>query len=177
MINVANKITIVRLLLVPLFISFVLYAKWEMALLVFILAAISDGLDGYIARRFKQRTELGTVLDPIADKILILSAFISFSVVKIFPGSERLPLYVPIVIISRDAIIVLGAVLIQFIKGKIEIRPTAIGKVTTFFQMITVISILMKLSVSPLLWNIAVAFTIFSGTDYIIKGARVFNEK
>ena len=86
-------------------------------------------------------------------------------------------IYVPIVIISRDAIIVLGAVLIQFIKGKIEIRPTAIGKVTTFFQMITVISILMKLSVSPLLWNIAVAFTIFSGTDYIIKGARVFNEK
>lgn len=177
MINVANKITIVRLLLVPFFISFVLYSKWEMALAIFVLAAISDGLDGFIARRFKQRTELGTVLDPIADKILILSAFISLSVVKTFPGFVKLPLYVPIVIISRDAIIVLGTVLAHFIKGKIEISPTRLGKVTTFFQMITVISILMKLHISPLLWNIAVAFTIISGTDYIIKGARVFNEK
>lgn len=174
--NLANKITIFRILLIPFFIAFILYSKWEAALIIFIIAAVSDGIDGYLARALKQRTELGRVLDPIADKILILSAFISFCVVKDLPAAVKPPYYVPIVIISRDAIIILGALLIYFIKGKIEIKPTVISKITTFLQMITVISILLKLAVSGILWNIAVGFTVYSGLDYIIRGSKLLNE-
>lgn len=175
--NLANKITIFRIVLIPLFIAFILYSRWEIALIIFIVAAASDGIDGYIARIGKQRTELGRILDPIADKILIVSAFICLSVGRGLPASVKPPLYVPIVIISRDAIIVLGALLIYFLKGTLEVKPTLISKITTFLQMITVISILLKLAVSPLLWNIAVGFTICSGADYIIKGSRLLSEK
>ena len=175
--NLANKITILRILLVPFFIALVLYSKWELALLVFFVASITDAIDGYIARATKQRTELGKILDPIADKLLILSAFICVGVVKDMPLSIKPPLYVPIIIISRDAIIILGALLIYHIRGKLEVRSTLISKITTFFQMITVISILLKLGISPLLWNLAVGFTICSGVDYVIKGTRLLNEK
>ncbi len=174
--NLPNKITILRILLIPFFISFILYSKWEMALIIFIIAAVSDGIDGYLSRTLKQRTELGKVLDPIADKLLILSAFISLSVVNDLPAAIKMPYYVPIVIISRDAIIVLGALLIYFIKGKIELKPTIISKITTFLQMITVISILLKLAVSGILWNVAVAFTVYSGVDYVIRGSRLLND-
>lgn len=175
--NLANKITILRILLIPFFIAFILYSKWNMAIFVFILAAITDGIDGYIARTTKQRTKLGRILDPIADKLLILSAFICFSVIKDLSPNLKPPPYVPVIIISRDAIIVLGVLLIYFIKGQLEIKPTLISKITTFFQMAAVISILLKLAISPLLWNIAVGFTITSGIDYIIKGSRLLNEK
>ncbi len=175
--NIANKITILRILLVPLFIAFTLYSRWEAALVIFVIAAVSDGIDGYIARAAKQKTELGKILDPIADKLLILSAFICLSVVKGVPPELKLPPYVPIVIISRDAIIVLGALVIYLIKGSLEIRPTLISKVTTFFQMLTVVSVLLKLALSPVLWNIAIVLTILSGIEYVMKGNKVLNGK
>ena len=175
--NLANQITILRILLIPFFISFILYSKWELALLVFIIAAISDAVDGYIARTIKDKTKLGKVLDPIADKLLILSAFICLSVAKQLSPSVKPPLYVPITIISRDAIIVLGAVLIYFVKGDLVVKPTLISKITTFFQMATVIGILLRFPLSPLLWNIAVGFTICSGVDYVIRGSRYLNDK
>jgi len=175
--NLANKITVLRILLIPLFIALILYSKWDLALVVFIAAAITDCIDGYIARVTKHRNELGKILDPIADKLLIVSAFICLSVVNNLPPSVKPPYYVPIIIISRDAIIVLGAAIIYFIKGRLEIKPTMLSKVTTFFQMATVISILLKLEMSPLLWNIAVVFTLFSGIDYVIKGSRFLNGK
>lgn len=175
--NIANKITIFRILLTPLFITFILYSKWDLALLVFFMAAISDAVDGYVAREFSQRTELGRILDPIADKLLILSAYICFSVTPNLPIHLRLPVYVPIIIISRDAIIVLGVLITFFVKKELEIKPTMIGKVTTFFQMATVIAILLKTPVSPVLWNITIALTVASGTDYIVRGSRFLNEK
>ena len=173
--NFANKITISRILFIPFFIAFILYSEWKLALGVFILAAVSDAIDGYLARISKQRTELGKILDPIADKLLILSAFICLSVAKGLSPAVKPPLYVPIIIISRDAIIVLGAMLIYFIKGRLEVRPTLISKITTFLQMVTVISILLGFTFSPILWNIAVGFTILSGIDYIIKESRFLN--
>ncbi|MGB2705345.1 MAG: CDP-alcohol phosphatidyltransferase family protein [Candidatus Omnitrophota bacterium] len=175
--NIANKITIVRILLIPFFIAFPLYGNWEAALVIFIIAAVSDGIDGYIARTTKQRTELGKILDPIADKFLILSAFICLSVVKGVPPELKLPPYVPIAIISRDAIIILGALLIFLIKGNLEIKPTPAGKITTFFQMLTVIAVLAKFAFSPILWNVTVALTILSGAQYVVKGNRILNEK
>jgi len=175
--NLANKITILRLLLIPFFIAFILYSRWNLALMVFIVAAASDALDGYIARKTRQRTELGRILDPIADKLLILSAFICLSTAKGLSPSVRPPIYVPVVIISRDAIILIGALLVYLIKGKLEVRPTMVSKITTFFQMITVVSVILRLAVSPVLWNLAVGFTVASGLDYVIRGSRMLNGK
>lgn len=175
--NMANKITIFRILLTPFFIALVLYSKWEFALVVFVIAAISDGVDGYIARHWSERTEIGKVLDPVADKLLILSAFIVLSVNRHLLLPLKFPLYVPVIIISRDGIIILGAILNNIIKGRLAIKPTVLSKITTFLQMVTVPSVLLRLSVSPILWNIAVLFTVISGVDYVIKGSVFLNEK
>lgn len=172
--TLANRITILRILLVPFFIALILYSKEKLAFIVFSIAAISDMLDGHIARVTKQKTELGRILDPLADKILLLSAFICLSVIH---SPVSFPRYVPIIIISRDAIIVLGVFLVYFLKGNIKINPTALGKVTTFFQMITIVSVLLRFNFSPYLWNTAVIFTIISGINYVMIGMRLLNDK
>jgi len=175
--TLANKITISRILLIPFFIGSVLYSNLTFAFIVFVIAAISDGVDGFVARATGQRTELGKVLDPIADKLLILSAFICLSVTPRLSPSLKLPPYVPIIIISRDAIILLGVLLIYFIKGKFDPKPTFISKATTFLQFLTVVSILLGFPLSVILWNITVGFTVVSGADYIVKGSRMLNER
>lgn len=179
--NLANKISIVRILLVPFFIWAIVYYSPEhdylrfVALGIFGLAVLSDALDGYLARVLKQRTTLGTFLDPIADKLLLIAAFISLSVVNNLPASLKLPPWVPIIVVSRDVIILLGAVVIFLVSGGIEISPSPLGKVTTFFQMATIISVLLKYPRSNYIWTLAVALTILSAIDYIIRGARLLN--
>ncbi len=175
--NLATKITVSRILLIPFFIAFILYGKWTLAIIIFAVASLTDGIDGYIARKTKKRTELGTILDPIADKVLIISAFICLSVSKALPPYMKPPTYVPIIVISRDAIIMLGSLLIFLMKSRIEVKPTMISKITTAFQMITVLTVLMRFSLAPLIWNIMIVFTMWSGFDYIIKGSRLLNEK
>jgi cardiolipin synthase len=175
--NIANNVTLIRIMLVPFFIMAVIYSRWKMALVIFFVAAITDLLDGIIARSFNQKTELGKILDPIADKLLIVSAFICLSVSENLPPSLRLPAYVPIIVISRDALIGLGSLVIHLTKGSLKIKSTMIGKVTTFFQMATVLSVLLRLGISAVLWNIAVFFTLFSGVDYIHKGVKQLYEK
>ena len=176
MMNLANKITISRIILTPIFIMAIVYSRMDIALVFFALAIISDGLDGFIARTFNQKTILGTILDPVADKILLISAFICLSVLSSLPAALRLPPYVPIIVISRDAIIVLGSVIIHVIKGDVKIEPSFWGKFTTFLQMMTIVSILVKFTYSEAVWNIATVLTIISGADYMIKGSRVLSE-
>lgn len=174
--NLANKISIARIILIPFFIAAIVYSRMDIALVLFILAIISDGADGLIARALKQKTELGTILDPMADKLLLISAYICLTLVNSIPAHLKLPPYVPIIVISRDAIIVLGSVTIYFIKGNLKISPSVIGKITTFFQMITIVSILVQFKYSFIIWNIAVLLTIMSGMDYVIKGSRLLSE-
>ncbi len=175
--NLANKITIARILLIPLFIAFMLYSKLDLAIIVFLIAVISDAVDGYIARASRQKTKLGAMLDPIADKILIISAFVCLVFVKDLPYTMRIPPYVLIIVISRDAIILLGAVIIYMLKGDIDIKPSPLGKITTFLQMLTVIFILTQLKYSGLIWNVMIAFTVISGFEYILRGSRVLSER
>lgn len=174
--NLANKISIARILLIPFFISSVVYSRLDLALAFFTLAIISDAADGFIARTLKQKTQLGTILDPIADKLLLMSAYICFSVVSNLPQYLRLPAYVPIIIISRDAIIVLGSIMIYVVKKDIKISPSAIGKVTTFFQMLTIVCILVKFHHAHLVWNITIFMTVLSGIDYIVKGSKLLGD-
>jgi cardiolipin synthase (CMP-forming) len=174
--NLANKISIARIILIPFFIAAVVYAKMDLALLFFLIAVVSDGVDGFVARTLKQKTQLGTILDPIADKMLLISAYICLSVVGTIPQHLRLPPYVPIIIISRDVIIVLGSVIVYLLKGDIKVSPSIIGKITTFFQMMTIVCILVRFEHSNLIWNIAVILTILSGIDYIVKGSRMMGD-
>ena len=174
--NLANKITLARVILIPFFIAAIVYSKLRIALFIFILAVISDAADGFIARTLKQKTELGTILDPVADKLLLISAYICLALAGSIPSDIRLPAYVPLVIISRDVIIVLGSILIHVVTGNLKVAPSAVGKITTFFQMITIVSILVQFKYSFVLWNIAVLFTILSGVDYVVKGSRLFGQ-
>lgn len=175
--NLANKITIARILLIPFFVALVLYSRIDLALWVFLLAVLSDALDGYIARTWKQKTKLGALLDPVADKFLIISAFVCLVFVRGLPLIIKLPPYVPIVVISRDIIIVLGVILIYITKGDIEVRPSILGKITTFLQMLTIIFVLAQFKYAVFLWNIMVVSTVISGVEYVREGSKVLSER
>lgn len=175
-VTLANKISILRIILIPFFITAAAYSRMDIALIIFMLAVISDGADGFIARTFNQKTQLGTILDPVADKLLLISAYICLSIVGNIPQYLKMPPYVPILVISRDAIIVIGSIIVYVIKGNIKIAPSILGKVTTFFQMMTIVSILVKFNYSYIVWNTAVFFTIASGLDYVMKGSKFLSE-
>ncbi|MFC1570328.1 CDP-alcohol phosphatidyltransferase family protein [Candidatus Omnitrophota bacterium] len=175
--NWANRITILRIVLVPVFIAAILYAEFGLAIIIFVIAAFTDALDGYIARVRKEKTRLGAIMDPIADKLLIVSAFISLSMVAGLPAYLKMPFYVPIIVISRDVLILLGALIIYLNNGSLNIKPTIVGKVTTFFQMLTIISVLLQFIYSSWIWNATVVLTIISGLDYIRIGSGQMHGK
>ncbi|MFC1621658.1 CDP-diacylglycerol--glycerol-3-phosphate 3-phosphatidyltransferase [Candidatus Omnitrophota bacterium] len=176
--NLANRITLFRILIIPFFIASVLYYGDTkpylrfVALAIFALAAFSDAIDGGIARSRNQVTELGVMLDPIADKLLIASAFIALSIVKSIPQDFRIPAWAVLVVLTRDIIIVIGSMIIYFLKGEIKIKPSWLGKVTTFFQMIAILGILVTFKYNKFFIYPAVFFTILSGIDYIWRGSK-----
>src|SRR5437867_1752553 len=145
----ANKITIFRILLIPFFVVEVLYyvkAGNELhrllAILSFAVAAICDGVDGYIARRYNQRSELGAILDPLADKLLLVSGIVLLSFT--WPYFDTVPLWLTCTIIGRDVLILIGLVVIQITVGKVAVKPHVIGKIATVLQMSVVLWILLK---------------------------------
>ncbi|MBU1007328.1 MAG: CDP-diacylglycerol--glycerol-3-phosphate 3-phosphatidyltransferase [Candidatus Omnitrophica bacterium] len=180
--NLANKITVFRILLIPFFIASLLYytdAKSYLRLVafaIFAIAAFTDAIDGGIARSRNQITELGTVLDPIADKLLISSAFISLSAIKSVPPELRMPAGVVLAVITRDMIIVIGSLIIYFLKGNITIKPSWLGKVTTFFQMLAILMMLAVFRYNKFFVYPAVFFTVLSGIDYIWRGSKQLND-
>lgn len=172
--NLANRISIARIISIPFFVASIIYSRLDIALVFFILAVISDAADGFIARTLKQKTRLGTILDPLADKLLLLSAYVCLSIVTSLP--QHLPAYVPIIVISRDVFIVIGSVVVYFISGDLKVSPSIVGKVTTFFQMMTIVSILVQCRYSYIIWNITVVLTVISGIGYLIQGSRLVGE-
>lgn len=185
--TLANKITIFRILLIPLFIWLTLdyirdyqhndSREWQrlVACLVFVVASLSDAVDGYIARRYNQKSELGSFLDPLADKALLVSALVLLSVRFKAPAPfPALPLWLPILVISRDAILLAGTVLIHMLAGKATSRPRLVGKCATFFQMLTLGWVLLKIDWPPYQWPVYAAgfFTLVSGVWYIFDGIQ-----
>ena len=175
--NVANKISTFRILSVPFFIACLVYYSPEkvylknLALVIFVLGVISDGLDGYIARKAKLQSKAGLILDPLGDKLLLMSAFIFLS--PICRLGLKFPLWVSFIVISRDLIIILGAVVIYMVKQNIDVHPTKWGKLTTIFQMFSVVGILLQWKLAIFIWWPAVIFTIVSGIDYIKRGFKI----
>jgi cardiolipin synthase (CMP-forming) len=173
-INVPNFITVVRILLTPLFVIFLLRDMFQIAILIFTIAGISDGLDGFIARYFNQRTELGAYLDPIADKFLLIASFVTLGVQQHIPG------WLTVIVISRDIVIVMGIAVLTVMDIKIRIHPTLVSKVTTFVQLFTVFLTLLypEMPSEPLtkyvmFWVTAVLTTI-SGLHYMMLGLNTF---
>jgi CDP-diacylglycerol--glycerol-3-phosphate 3-phosphatidyltransferase len=175
--NFANKISTFRILSVPFFIASIIYyephrsyLRW-VALSIFLLGVLSDAVDGYIARKAKQYSKAGLVLDPLGDKLLLMSAFICLSLKPEL--TFKFPLWVTFIVISRDMIILLGALVIYIVKQNIDVFPTRWGKLTTTFQMAAVISVLLQLPFSYIFWWLAVLFTVISGIDYVKRGFKI----
>ncbi|MBM3245902.1 MAG: CDP-diacylglycerol--glycerol-3-phosphate 3-phosphatidyltransferase [Candidatus Omnitrophica bacterium] len=176
--NFANKISTFRILSVPFFIATLIYYSPQrdylrfLALGIFCLAVISDAVDGYIARKSGQQSQAGLVLDPLGDKLVLVSAFICLYLIDNFPLGIKFPLWVTLIVVSRDALILLGAVVVYMVRQHINISPTRWGKLTTIFQMSSVIAVLLQLRFAYLFWWTAVFFTLISGADYVKRGFK-----
>jgi len=132
LINIANCLTALRVLLVPLFAYLMIVDKEKEALAVFVACGLTDGLDGILARRLRQRTLVGAYLDPIADKILMATAFIVLAYLRV------VPLWLTVLVISRDLFILVGSSLYLLLIDSSDIRPTALSKLNTAVQVLTV---------------------------------------
>src|SRR5438876_6897222 len=141
-ITLPNVLTIVRMALIPVFVSLLFYQKFLLALGVFVFAGITDGLDGLLARRFQQQSPLGRILDPIADKMMLVTSFVVLSMRNVFPTPLPkhlpIPFWVSITVISRDVFILVGAAAINMVTGFRSFQPSLPGKVSTVVQIITV---------------------------------------
>lgn len=171
--NLPNCITLVRILLVPLLAIFLLEGDYDNAFIVFVIAGLSDALDGFLARLLKQKTNFGAVLDPIADKSLLITAFVMLAVVGIIPG------WLTVLVVSRDVIIMVGIGILMFNQRGVRIKPSYISKATTFMQLATIAFFLGYKYMTPLLWlerPLIVAtglLTILSGAHYITIGFSI----
>ncbi|NBO63876.1 MAG: CDP-alcohol phosphatidyltransferase family protein [Acidobacteria bacterium] len=176
--TVANLLTILRLALVPVFVGTVFYQHFRIALAIFFVAAVTDGLDGLVARTFNQKTPLGEILDPIADKLLLVSAFVVLSIQGVSPTTV-LPTWLTAAVITRDILILLGALIVNFTTGLNRFPPSLPGKVNTLIQVITVVIFLalkvipqssipfsLPLLLSPL-YYLTFGMALFSGLHYI----------
>src|SRR5581483_1427195 len=168
--NIPNSLTILRILLIPVYVGFLVYERYDHALLVLLLAGLTDGLDGTIARVANQRTRLGAFLDPLADKLLLTSGFVTLAVMHLIPS------WIAIVVVSRDLILMAGTVLAQVTDSQVDISPTILGKGTTLFQLAYIILAVFLVSrqmdlgvLRPLLYAM-VALTLTSGFHYLYRG-------
>jgi len=173
--GLANWLTTLRILLIPVFVTLLVYRRATEALLVFCLASLTDLLDGYIARSQGRQTRLGAFLDPVADKLLMTSAFVTLTYLKV------IPFWIAAVVVSRDLVLSAGVLVIHVAGGTVHPAPSLIGKLSTVFQMATVLAAMIAfyfgaLQALPrlLAWVTAV-FTVASGLQYIVQGLKQIN--
>jgi cardiolipin synthase (CMP-forming) len=172
--GLANWLTVLRILLVPIFVTLLVYRSPGYAILVFAAAALTDLLDGWVARRHGLQSRLGAFLDPLADKILLTASFVTLT------WLQFIPFWIAAVVLSRDAFLALGTVLLHMVGARVYPRPSWAGKAATFCQILTVLAGLLAFYWGlrhvwpPLLW-VAAAFTLISGLQYLVQGMRFAN--
>jgi len=170
LLNIPNFLTLCRLGAIPIFLSFLSRHRYTEALYVFAAAAVTDGLDGTVARWFDSRTEIGAFLDPFADKLMLLSAFVVLTVEQDLPG------WLLSVVAIRDVVIVGGYLMIAFFTNeRMPVRPSYVGKLSTVLQLACVIATLLRIGVTwPNYWYgllyFTVAVTALSGVHYMYRG-------
>jgi cardiolipin synthase len=173
MLNLPNALTLLRIVVIPAFLIVLTDGRHGLALVLLIAAGITDAADGAIARLTHQKTTLGAYLDPLADKLLLVSAFITLAFLN------QVPLWLTVLVISRDAVIVTGFFLLFVLTQRtMEIRPSAFGKAATFFQLFSVIAVLTRLAgvaglgtrtLMPLFVVTGVVTTV-AGLQYMYRG-------
>jgi cardiolipin synthase (CMP-forming) len=179
----ANQLTILRIVFVPVFIILLVYHEMGWALATFVLAGLTDVLDGIIARRFGQKTSIGAVLDPIADKLLMASSILILSLPQM-EFHNTIPRWLLIVIIFRDVFILLVSLIVVLMVGWRVFTPSPYGKISTFMQVLTVLAVLytnwqgLILPELNILFYMTGLMTAFSGIHYLVRGLRQwhFNE-
>lgn len=165
--TIANVITGIRIILAPIFVIYLLQDRLLTALLVFALAGLSDGADGLVARVFNQKSRLGAYLDPLADKLLLVAAFVVLGV------RGLAPVWLAVAIISRDVLILLGVMMLFVNRMEITVKPSYLSKINTFFQLVTVAVVLaggqfpILSRIAPYVFILTGFFTISSGLHYM----------
>jgi len=175
--NIPNILSLLRIVLTPVLVIFLMEGSYSKALVVFVISGLSDGLDGFLARTLKQQTKLGAYLDPIADKALLTSSFLTLAIMGTLPG------WLTVIVISRDCIILLGLAVLSMMSISFEIHPAFISKVTTMLQLLTVLMVLAVRGLAGggeyhgmyLLYWVTALFTFLSGLGYLIRGIRLIN--
>jgi len=177
--TIPNAITVARVLLVPPFVLLLLRGHEAGALALFAAAAISDFVDGFLARRLRQQTPIGAFLDPLADKLLAVTAFILLAVRQVLPD------WLAVIVVSRECVILMGMVLLHMLAVRVEIAPSRVGKWNTALQLATVCAALLVRLIAPSSWTpllapgLAVLYvataatTIISGLQYLFRGLRL----
>jgi cardiolipin synthase len=174
-ITIPNLITLLRILLTPLFIIFLIQGSYHKALFVFLLAGISDLADGLIARTWHQKSRLGSYLDPLADKVLMAASFVTLSIYR------EIPSWLTVVVISRDLALGFGVLIFRLADIPLEVRPSLAGKWTTTFQVSTVFLVLIG-KIWPIPYKVLLTFfyvtgalTTITGIHYLYNGIRMMN--
>jgi cardiolipin synthase (CMP-forming) len=171
--NIPNTLTILRIIIIPVFVTAIIYGEYRTALYLFVAAALTDMLDGLVARLTDQKTPLGTFLDPLADKFLLVTTFILFAI------HDWIPTWLAIVVISRDLIVVIGWFLLYMITHNSKVEPVALGKVAIALQLILLAYVLLSINMQSLpappnaLLFMTAAVTCISGLHYIYKGFKL----
>ena len=191
-VTLPNLLTVVRMFLIPLFVICLYYQRFGWALALFVVAGLTDGLDGMLARRFDQKSQLGTILDPIADKLLLVTSFVTLSMPSIMepsalvqphPRHLPVPFWVTAAVISRDIFIVVGAAAINVVTGFRGFRPSLLGKANTVVQ-ITAITIILVAArfpalrgyVLPTTYTTVFLFALVSGIHYAFWVSHLMND-
>jgi cardiolipin synthase len=166
-INLPNGLTVLRLILTPVVVLLLLREDFSWAFFVFLIAGITDGLDGFLARSLREGTEFGRMLDPVADKLLLGASLFTLGVV------ERVPFWLPVIAIGRDLILMVGSCILYVTSGRLGYPPSVIGKLTTGLQVLTVLAAMTVTEggapVDSLVWAVA-TLTVLSGLDYTYRG-------
>ena len=183
--TIANLLTFLRMALIPVFAILLVYNREGWALVVFTIAGVSDGVDGFIARRMRQESELGTIIDPIADKLLMTTAFVMLTLPSVMGTPRHLPVpfWVTATVIGRDVLIIAVAGAINMMTGFRGFKPSWLGKASTFVQVVGVILILIAAVFPelrgfylPTVYTVVAAFAVFSGIHYIFYVAKLMKE-
>lgn len=182
--TIPNLLTFLRMALIPVFASMLFYGHYKLGLAFFVIAGISDGIDGFLARRFGQESELGTIIDPIADKLLMTTAFVILSLPNVLPQVRHLPVpfWVTVTVIGRDILILMVAMAITMFTGFRGFKPSFWGKLSTLVQVLAVTLILFSAVTGfsfylPTTYTITTLLAFVSGVHYVFQVARLMREE
>jgi len=173
--TIPNILTVIRILLTPIFVIAIITNAYRIALLIFAIASITDALDGIVARYLNQRTRLGAQMDPIADKLLLSSAYICLAII------HQIPNWLTVIVISRDVIILMGLIVCHNSHVYVPIKPSLASKATTVSQLLT-ISLALLNEFYPLAFSLTIScwmtaiLTIISGLHYVFIGMKLLHE-